>query len=300
MKWATSCSQWTGTEYKHIEKVFLGVLAGGIDSEVACAVCGLLDFIYYVHLEVHTTESLGNLQAVWQTFHDAKGIFVKLGVHNHFNFAKLHSMEHYIQSIMWLGAADGYNTEGTERLHIDFAKQGYQASNRKQYISQMTMWLERREAIHRFEGYLQWLKVDVKHLGDSDLLEDPAEESVDESDDENDTDGEEQDTHMEMLPPSFLLTRSTSNLARKDTQHTLSPTACTFAKNPAFPNIPISKAAETFGTPNLTFALTKFLKNVDTTRPSGTTVQASSIPQHVTVSEEMHISAYNIWKNPMC
>lgn len=137
-------SQWTGNEYKHMEKVFLGVLAGSVNSQVARAVRAVLDFIYYAHFgppEVHTVESLANLETAWRTFHDTKEVFIRLGVRDNFDFAKLHSMEHYMGSILWLGAADGYNTEGTERLHIDFAKQGYRASNRKQYTLQMTRWL---------------------------------------------------------------------------------------------------------------------------------------------------------------
>ncbi|THU77979.1 hypothetical protein K435DRAFT_877154 [Dendrothele bispora CBS 962.96] len=38
-----------------------------------------------------------------------------------------------------------YNTETTERLHIDFAKDAYRASNHKDEYAQMTLWLERRE-----------------------------------------------------------------------------------------------------------------------------------------------------------
>ena len=34
----------------------------------------------------------------------------------------------------------GYNTESPERLHIDFAKEAYQASNKKDYVQQMHIW----------------------------------------------------------------------------------------------------------------------------------------------------------------
>lgn len=97
------------------------------------------------------------METAWNAFHVNKNAFAKLGVRTSFNIPKLHSMSHYVRSIRLMGSADGYNTEATERMHIDFAKLGYRASNKKQYIKQMTVWLERQEAVHRFEEYLAWL-----------------------------------------------------------------------------------------------------------------------------------------------
>lgn len=51
-------SQWTGTEYKNMEKVFLGVIAGAVESAVVRAVRSILYFIYYAHFETHTARSL--------------------------------------------------------------------------------------------------------------------------------------------------------------------------------------------------------------------------------------------------
>lgn len=65
-------------------------------------------------------------------------------------------MQHYVAAIVSLGSADGYSSESPERLHIDFAKSAYRASNKKNYIKQMTKWLMRQEACHRFATYLHW------------------------------------------------------------------------------------------------------------------------------------------------
>ena len=43
----------------------------------------------------------------------------------HFNFPKLHSLPHYLESIRLLWTTDNYNTEATEHLHIDLAKDAY-------------------------------------------------------------------------------------------------------------------------------------------------------------------------------
>jgi hypothetical protein len=39
----------------------------------------------------------------------------------------------------WQWAADGYNTEFPECLHIDFAKEAYDASNKHDYTEQMAV-----------------------------------------------------------------------------------------------------------------------------------------------------------------
>ncbi|PPQ76233.1 hypothetical protein CVT24_009444 [Panaeolus cyanescens] len=149
-------SQWTGTEYKNMEKVFLGVIADATDPDVVQAVRGVLDFTYYAHFEVHTTDSLAMLDNAWRRFHDHKDIFKRLDIRQHFNINKLHSTKHYLDSIHLFGTADGYNTEGPERLHIDYAKAGYNASNKKEYTKQMACHLTRRESSSRFFQYLKW------------------------------------------------------------------------------------------------------------------------------------------------
>ncbi|KAJ7887444.1 hypothetical protein B0H13DRAFT_1466893, partial [Mycena leptocephala] len=54
-------------------------------------------------------------------------------------------------------SADGFNTESPERLHIDYAKNAYRASNRKDYINQMTLWLQRQESVARFSAFREWI-----------------------------------------------------------------------------------------------------------------------------------------------
>jgi len=73
-------TQWTGTEHKNMEKVFLGVLAGATDPAILHAVRAVLDFIYYAHFETHTDESLAQLDAAWKVFHDNKDAFIELEI----------------------------------------------------------------------------------------------------------------------------------------------------------------------------------------------------------------------------
>jgi hypothetical protein len=98
------------------------------------------------------------LQNALKTFHENKHVFVEAGIRVDFNIPKIHSMMHYHDSIETHGSLDGYNTESPERLHIEFAKDAYRASNKRQYVSQMTTWLSRQEAIARFDAYVEWLE----------------------------------------------------------------------------------------------------------------------------------------------
>ncbi|KAI5989448.1 hypothetical protein EDC04DRAFT_2873164 [Pisolithus marmoratus] len=142
-------SQWTGTEHKEMQRVFVGLLSGAVDDHVLMVVCSLLDFIYYVQCQQHTDLSLRAMEESLKTFHDHKQVLIDLKIHEDFNMPKIHSLLHYI-------SADGYNTEYPECLHIDYTKDAYRASNKCNYVEQMALWLQRQEAIHHKSAYLAW------------------------------------------------------------------------------------------------------------------------------------------------
>jgi hypothetical protein len=129
-------SQWTGTEFKNMEKVFLGIIAGAAQPALIRAVRGVLDFIYYAHFEQHTLTSLIDLEAALLMFHNNKHVFVDEGIRTSegFNIPKLHAALHYLFSIRSRGTADGFNSEASERLHIDYAKVAYNKTSKKDYI----------------------------------------------------------------------------------------------------------------------------------------------------------------------
>ncbi|KAJ7017848.1 hypothetical protein C8F04DRAFT_978411 [Mycena alexandri] len=155
----SAVSQWTGAEHKEMEKVFLGLVAAGAEPEMVKAVRGLIDFAYFASLQSHTSQTLLAMRDSLNIFHDNKQIFIELkGRSSHFNIPKIHSLDHYEFLIRLFGSADGFNTESPERLHIDYAKNAYRASNRKDYIEQMTIWLQRQEAVARFTAYLSWVE----------------------------------------------------------------------------------------------------------------------------------------------
>jgi hypothetical protein len=155
-------SRVTGKEHDQMSRVLLGVIAdirlpNGLDpARLIRSIRGLLDFIYLSQLPTHSTQTLNRLDEALAAFHSNKSILVDLGIREHFNIPKLHACLHYASSIRIFGTTDNYNTQATERLHIDLAKDAYRATNKKEEYPQMTVWLERREKILQHEEYIRW------------------------------------------------------------------------------------------------------------------------------------------------
>ncbi|KAI0070500.1 hypothetical protein K474DRAFT_1608585 [Panus rudis PR-1116 ss-1] len=156
-KGISTVSQWTGAEHKEMQKVIVALLSGAVCDKVLVCVQAIADFIYLAQLQVHTDVTLACLHDALERFHANKDIFIELLVRKHFNIPKLHALIHYIDSIRRKGALDGFNTELSERLHIDFAKEAYRAGNHRDYIAFMTQWLFRQEKLNLRERYLRWL-----------------------------------------------------------------------------------------------------------------------------------------------
>jgi hypothetical protein len=154
----TTLKQTTAGEHREIQKVILGVLAGLIPDDAHRAMRAIIDFIYYAQLPTHTSYTLLLLTDALNTWHQHKDVFVRLGIRRDllFRVNKIHSMEHYPRLIMDLGAPGGFSTELPERLHIEYAKTAYKATNRKQYLQQMCAYLSKCEAIAAFSGFLTW------------------------------------------------------------------------------------------------------------------------------------------------
>lgn len=163
LKGISSLSRVSGTEHGQICQFLLALvldipLQDRLDSgALVRALRGLLDFLYLAQYPIHTTETLRYMDVALQSFHDNKHIFVSLGVRDNFNLPKLHFAKHYSRSIKLFGSTDNFNTEYTERLHIDLAKDAYAATNHKDEFPQMVLWLEQKEKMARHAKYVCWL-----------------------------------------------------------------------------------------------------------------------------------------------
>ncbi|CDO77773.1 hypothetical protein BN946_scf185041.g5 [Trametes cinnabarina] len=167
-KGISALSRVSGAEHRQISHFILGVilemeLPGGREAttQLVRATRVLLDFIYMAQYPIHSTSTLNALEAALSAFHEDCEIFVTLGVRTGFVIPKLHSLTHYVRCIKLFGTTDNYNTEMSERLHIDFAKNAYRATNHKDEYPQMTKWLEHREKIVRHANYILWREQQV-------------------------------------------------------------------------------------------------------------------------------------------
>ncbi|EPQ50210.1 hypothetical protein GLOTRDRAFT_50901 [Gloeophyllum trabeum ATCC 11539] len=152
----STLSQISGTERKNMAKVLLGCLVGKLPEAAILAVRALLDFIYQAQNKTHDDDTLAYLTEALDLFHSNKHVFIEVGIRDDFNIPKFHSLLHYIDSIRLFGTTDNYNTEMFERLHIDFAKEGWRASNHRDERPQMVSWVERQEKMTSFDCYVEW------------------------------------------------------------------------------------------------------------------------------------------------
>ncbi|KAJ3835033.1 hypothetical protein F5878DRAFT_653729 [Lentinula raphanica] len=121
-----STLQWvSGTEHAQMLHLFLGLVAeaplpdGMSNVRLMKCLRGLLDFLFLAQYPIHF-------------------------------------MNHYVDGIKRTGTLDNFNTEYTERLHIDLAKDAYAATNKKDELLQMTRWLERKEKVTKHALFNAW------------------------------------------------------------------------------------------------------------------------------------------------
>jgi hypothetical protein len=147
-------SQWSGRESKEVEKQFVGTLPGAVPPRAVRCATAAMDFVTLASFQSHTDITLAKLEGALETFHDTKDVFLQL--RDTFNIPKIHSMLRYAFMIRLFSSADGYSTEAPERLHIDFTKESYRASNKRDFTIQMTVHLRRKESLRKFAGFLAW------------------------------------------------------------------------------------------------------------------------------------------------
>ncbi|KAJ7831837.1 hypothetical protein B0H14DRAFT_3713091, partial [Mycena olivaceomarginata] len=151
-------SQVSGMERKAMARILLDCLVGKLPTKGIRACRAILDFIYLAQYSTHDDGTLSSMRSALVVYHADRDYFITATVCEDFNIPKFHSLLHYVESIEFFGTTDNYNTEMFERLHIDFAKNGWRASNRRDEFPQMITWLGRQEKISLFSAYLAWLE----------------------------------------------------------------------------------------------------------------------------------------------
>ena len=168
----TGLANISGAEHKAIYAQIVACVYGLVPDAAVQATTALLDFLYMVQYESHSTDTLEDIRMALSEFHTLKDVFIEEGVRSStgcvlrrcrqpdattdLKIPKLHALQHYVASIENFGTTDNYNTEATERLHIDLAKNAFRASNKRSFTAQMCRWHERRERVFWFATHLAW------------------------------------------------------------------------------------------------------------------------------------------------
>jgi hypothetical protein len=157
----------------------------------------------------------------------------------------LHSMLHYVNSIKMHGSADGYNSESPERLHIDYAKEAYRATNKMDYIHQMTIWLQSQENVRQFSVYLDWWNSKE------------AKEVEQDMDEENNEDSDQEDIHGVKGGSKHLLSQQVPSVLSVALCN--NPGTNLIAAKPIFPNISVETIISDFKASPFFPTLTSYL-----------------------------------------
>ena len=79
-KGISTISQWSGTEFKNMEKVFIGLISGAIPPDALYAARAVLDFIYLAQYPSHSSTTLARLHNALTRFHSHKHVFVDTNI----------------------------------------------------------------------------------------------------------------------------------------------------------------------------------------------------------------------------
>ncbi len=173
-------------------------------------------------------------------------------------------MAHYASMIRSHGSAGGYNTEASERLHIDFAKVAYNASNKKGYIKQMTTWMRRREAVEKFQRFLQY---SIDEYSEPEEQEEDDDEG-DDVDVDGNTAGSDRDSITNIVPtiiPTVSADDHDDDTSANDV--TAAGSALEYGeavysipKTAAYTNVTIDDLQTKFGASDFVYAMEAFLR----------------------------------------
>ncbi|KAJ6596514.1 hypothetical protein B0H10DRAFT_2232514 [Mycena sp. CBHHK59/15] len=133
-KGISSVSQWTGTEHKEMQRVFVGVLAGAVNTKVLTVVKALIDFIYYAQLQSHTSRT-----SPPSSRPSTPSIYTN----------KYLSTSKFENILIFPNSMQSSTTSTPSELWA------YRASNRRDYLEQMALWLQRQEAMALRSMYVE-------------------------------------------------------------------------------------------------------------------------------------------------
>jgi len=259
--------QWTGRDAREIQRYTLALVQGSpkVNTKVTKALRALLDFIYTAQYQSHSTDTLQYLENALRDFHKNKTAFQKLKARTgkrldlrQFNIPKLCGFHDYAPSIRQFGSAMQFSTDITEFFHKQSTKQPYRATNKRDFMPQMCLILERRERWTQFRHYLDWVRDGLGEVEYSNWNSDDWSSNQSDSDGQPDCNSGQnmraQNTHSIVTQPVYVGT----NAARQDSQH---PNRIKLTKTPHGKGS-LGTVANLYNIPDLHDELVAFLKKL--------------------------------------
>ncbi|KAG8796671.1 hypothetical protein FRC12_010187 [Ceratobasidium sp. 428] len=213
---------WKGGE--GAQTYLLTIVAGHKNPKLVKAGRSISDFMARAHKHEVTSSDLVAMKEDILDFDQAKKVFASDTIkellpdkEQFHGIPKIHGLTHYPYLISELGAPEGFSTEITKRLHIDFVKKPWSTTNYVNATQQMIAYLQVQEA---------WLLLRA-YMHDEGLVRDPQVKDVrvdadDAADDEPEdlidgVGGREADEAWESTPVIRIAKRPSLRLSVKGT-----------------------------------------------------------------------------------
>ncbi|KAG0698877.1 hypothetical protein DFH29DRAFT_1016884 [Suillus ampliporus] len=145
--------------YQGLIKHLLGWLAQACGTAEINARCRCLPPNHHIRLFMKGITSLSRLSGTEhsQICQFLLGLIIDIRLPGNLASSHLLKAIHGLLDFLYLTQYPyNYNTEYTEQLHIDLAKDAYRATNHKDKFMQMTQWLEQKEKIIHHKKFIKW------------------------------------------------------------------------------------------------------------------------------------------------
>ncbi|KAH9935835.1 hypothetical protein B0H21DRAFT_699140 [Amylocystis lapponica] len=139
--------QWTGDDSKALMKVYLPAIAGYVPHAMVRTIRYFLEFCYLGRCDVHTNETVAEMERILTHFHHEREIFRTCGVRNGFSLPRQHSLIHYPRMVWEFGAPNGLCSSITESRHIKAVKEPWRRSSRFNALGQMLITNQRLDKL---------------------------------------------------------------------------------------------------------------------------------------------------------
>lgn len=155
-------TQMSGREHRQVGSFLLAILQGVPNlskkdqTDLSTATRALVDFAYLVEYPRHDEGTLAEMQERLNMWHEHQDVFLRLTPRQDMNIPKLHHLHHAMDMVRLVGSLKYVSTDESEASHIEFAKEPFRASNKRNPESQMVTSYDRLDKIRLHANWLAY------------------------------------------------------------------------------------------------------------------------------------------------